>query len=432
MALRPRSSRRTPQTDELTTPAEHDVLVDAVADQVPRAVWLIAGGIFAMVTSEFMAAGLLPEISNDVGVSIGAASMLISGFAAGQVLGPWLVGIPLSRFGPRVVLPGLLAIFALAQTTGVISPWPVMLGMRMLSGLIMAAYFSLALGTTTRLVQGEAQPRATAAVFAGVTIGTTLGLPLATFAGQSLTWTSAFHVDTLAVLVAATTIAVAMPSTPGVPPAPVRQLLRELSSVRLWGTFVTAALSIGGTLVAFSFFSAILQGVTHVDGALVPWMLAVYGAASIVGNWAVGRITHTGPSRVVGFGLVILVLGLVAFRVAPDSLPVALVALVIVGASGISLNSAHTARILAVGGATPAVMAMTPTVVTGGILLGTALGGIVADQYGLLAPLVVGALLAALALVTVLADAASTRRVVSSPAVAAIEGDDPCRDPCAA
>jgi hypothetical protein len=56
----------------------------------------------------------------------------------------------------------------------------------------------------------------------------------------------------------------------------------------------------------------------------------------------------------------------------------------------------------------------------------------VADQYGLLAPLLVGALLAALALVTVLADAASTRRVVSSPAVAAIEGDDPCRDRCAA
>ncbi len=123
MAFRPRS-RRTPEPDESTTSAGHDVLVGAVADQLPHSVWVIAGGIFAMVTSEFMAAGLLPEISNDVGVSIGAASMLISGFAAGQVLGPWLVGIPLSRFGPRAVLPGLLAMFALAQTIGVISLAP--------------------------------------------------------------------------------------------------------------------------------------------------------------------------------------------------------------------------------------------------------------------------------------------------------------------
>lgn len=415
-----RSSRRRaeqPAVDDETT-----------GERVPGSIWLIALGIFAMVTSEFMAAGLLPEISRDVGVSLGTASMLISGFAAGQVLGAWLVGMPLSRFGPRRVLPALLVAFAIAQTAGVLSPWPVMLGLRLVSGLVMSAYFAVALGTVTRLVPGSGQPRATATVFAGVTIGTTLGLPLATFAGQSLSWVSAFHADTVAVLLAALAIVVALPDVAGVPPEPVRVLLRSLGDGRLWGTFATAALGIGATLVAFGFFSSILQDVTGVPASEVPWLLALYGLASVLGNWVVGRVTHLGPARVVGVGLVVLVLGLVGFRLAPSSLPVAVVALVVVGLSGVSLNSAHTARVVAIGGATPAVMAMMPTVVTGGILLGTATGGLVSNAYGVLAPLLVGSILGVLALLTLLADGVAVRRSrrATAPAPSA------CPEPCAA
>lgn len=384
------------------------------AERVPASVWLIAAGIFAMVTSEFMAAGLLPTISADIGVTVGVASLLISGFAAGQVLGPWLLGLPLARFGPDRTFVALLLLFALVQTVGVLSPWPVMLAMRFLSGLTMSAYFSVALGTVTRLVPGEGQPRAVATVFAGVTLGTTIGLPLATFAGRALPWQWAFHLDTVAVLVAAAAIALVMPRTAGVEPTPIGSLLRPLADRELWGTFVTAALAIGATLVGFGFFSAVLEGVTGVDPIVTPWLLALYGAASVVGNWFVGRVTHTGPARVVAVGTLLIAGGLTAFALAPTSLPVAILAMVVVGASGVSLNAAHTARSVAVGGATPAVMTMMPTIVTGGILLGTGLGGVVADRFGLLAPLWVGAALALVAAATVLPSLVRAR--ASAPA----------------
>lgn len=272
---------------------------NATRERIPGAIWLIAAGIFAMVTSEFMAAGLLPRIAEDVGVSVGAASLLISGFAAGQVTGPWLLGLPLSRIGPERVLPMLLVVFALVQTVGVVSPWPVFLALRVVSGLTMAAYFSVSLGTVDRLVPGRAQPRAMSTAFAGVTIGTTLGLPLATFAGQALAWRWAFHLDTVLVLVAAAAIATVMPAVAGAEPARIAELLRPLGDGRLWLVFAAAGLSIGGTLVAFSFFSTILEVETGFSTALVPWLLALYGAAYVAGNWLVGRLTHTGATRVV-------------------------------------------------------------------------------------------------------------------------------------
>jgi len=386
----------------------------AVDERVPGTMWLVAGGIFAMVTSEFMAAGLLPAIAEDIGVTIGAAALLISGFAAGQVFGAWLIGMPLSRFGPRTVLAGLLVAFAVAQTIGVLSPWPVMLGLRAVSGMVMSAYFSIALGTATRLVPGPAQPRAVAAVFTGVTVGTTLGLPLATFAGQAMAWRFAFHLDTVAVLVAALAIRFAVPVIGGVPAMSLAEAARPLRSGRLWLTFATAALTIGATLLAFGFFSAILQQVTGVDAMLVPWLLALYGVASVIGNWLVGRMTAAGPSRVVVVGLVVLVAGLLAFWAFPTVLPVAVAGLVAVGLSGVSLNAAHTARTVRVGGSNPAVMAMMPTIVTGGILFGTAAGAVAVDSsLGLLAPLWMGAALAVAGLLTVLPD---LRRRAREPA----------------
>ena len=390
-----------PVTDSPAAPA-------VTGTRVPAQIWLIAVGIFAMVTSEFMAAGLLPRIADDIGITVGAASLLISGFAAGQVVGPWLLGLPLSRFGPRLVLPALLLVFATAQIIGVLSPWPAMLGLRVVSGFTMSAYFSIALATASRLVPGVAQPRAMSAVFAGVTIGTTLGLPLATFAGQALAWRWAFHLDTAAVVLAAVAIVVAMPNVRGAESAGIRELLRPLADGALWVAFATAALSIGGTLVAFSFFSTILEGVTGVPIGVVPWLLAVYGVASVIGNWVVGRVTHLGPSRVLAVGLLVLLAGLVAFRLAPGSLPVVVVALIAIGLSGVSLNSAHTARAVAIAGATPAVMTMLPTIVTGGILLGTSLGGVVADGFGVLAPLWMGIALVLVALATVVPDLLAT------------------------
>lgn len=392
---------------------------------------IVAVGIFAMVTSEFMAAGLLPQIAEDNRVTLGAAALLISGFAAGQVVGAWLVGLPLSRYSPGRVLAGLLTAFAIVQLIGVASgSWPVLLGARVLTGTLMSAYFATALSLATRLVQGPQQPRAVATVFAGVTIGTTLGLPLATFAGQSLAWQWAFHIDTAVVALSAVAVLTVVPRLDGVPPAPLRTMLAPLRNGRLWGTFATAGLAIGGTLMAFGFFSAILQDVTGVSPAVVPWLLAAYGAASVLGNWAVGRLAERGPATVLTIGLAMLAVGLLAFWAAPDSLPVAIGAMLLIGLTGVSLNAAHTARTLAVGGRHPAIMSMMPMVVTAGILVGTATGALAVDSpLGLTSPLWLGAVLATAALVSLAPDAVLAlreRRSTAHGEPAVEQAADPC------
>lgn len=52
---------------------------------------LLAVAVFAMGTSEFLLAGLLPDIAADFDATVGTAGVLTSAFAIGMVVGAPLV-----------------------------------------------------------------------------------------------------------------------------------------------------------------------------------------------------------------------------------------------------------------------------------------------------------------------------------------------------
>jgi DHA1 family inner membrane transport protein len=55
---------------------------------------------FAIGTTEFVIAGLLPELAADLGVSIPTAGLLVSGYALGVVVGAPVVTVAVGRL-PR-------------------------------------------------------------------------------------------------------------------------------------------------------------------------------------------------------------------------------------------------------------------------------------------------------------------------------------------
>ena len=54
---------------------------------MPLPLYLLALAVFAMGTSEFMLAGLLPDIASDLDVTVATAGILTSAFAIGMVVG---------------------------------------------------------------------------------------------------------------------------------------------------------------------------------------------------------------------------------------------------------------------------------------------------------------------------------------------------------
>lgn len=74
--------------------------------RLPVLVYVLAAGIFLMGTTEFMIAGLLPDVAADLGVDIARAGLLVTAFAVGMILGPPVMALATLRLPARATLIG--------------------------------------------------------------------------------------------------------------------------------------------------------------------------------------------------------------------------------------------------------------------------------------------------------------------------------------
>jgi DHA1 family inner membrane transport protein len=65
--------------------------------KLPPVVLLLTLGTFLMSTTEFMIAGLLPEMASDFDVSLSTTALLITAFAVGMIVGAPVMAVATLR-----------------------------------------------------------------------------------------------------------------------------------------------------------------------------------------------------------------------------------------------------------------------------------------------------------------------------------------------
>ena len=378
---------------------------------VPRAVYVLALGIFAMVTSEFVVAGLMPRLADGLGATVPQVGYLITAFAVAMAVGGPFLTVALLRVTPKNALLLLFAVFlagnVLAATA---TDYATMLAARIVTGVASQAFFGVAISLAVRLTRAETRGRAIAVVMNGLMLGTLLGLPLSTLVGERFGWRAAFWVISAIAVVAAATTLVGVPAlarTEG--EGGFRQELGVFRRPRLWLVLSTSTLIIGATFAAFSYLNPILTELTGFATGTVPLLLIAYGAATVVGNTVVGRLAdrHTVPVLAVGLGLNAVFLA--GFALLAE-VPLAAVALLLgVGLVGVTMNPAMVTRVQRTGNARPLVNTVHSSFITLGVILGSSLGALAIDAWGLRATLWLGAAMALLGLLTLLPDAGRRR-----------------------
>ncbi|WP_308820975.1 MFS transporter [Rhodococcus opacus] len=73
--------------------------------RLPVVVYILALGTFLMLTTEFVVAGILPEIAADLQISLAQAGSLITVFAIGMVVGAPVMTMLTSRLSTRLADP---------------------------------------------------------------------------------------------------------------------------------------------------------------------------------------------------------------------------------------------------------------------------------------------------------------------------------------
>jgi DHA1 family inner membrane transport protein len=251
-------------------------------------------GAFAIGTTEFAAMSLLPFFSADLGIDAPTAGHAISAYALGVVAGAPVIAVLGAKLPRRTLLIGLMAMFAIANGLSAISPsyhW--MLAFRFLSGLPHGAYFGVAALVAASLVPANQRAQAVARMFAGLTIATVIGVPVANWMGQALGWRWGFGVVAVLALVTMALVTLYAPRDKMLPGASAMRELGALREPQVWLTLLTGAIGFGGLFAVYTYVASTMIEVTHVSKALVPVILAIFGVGMTIGNlvaaWAADR-----------------------------------------------------------------------------------------------------------------------------------------------
>lgn len=250
----------------------------------------LALGGFAIGTTEFATMSLVPFFAPGLGIDEPTAGHVISAYALGVVVGAPLLAVMTARMARRTVLIALMACFGIANAASALAPtYEAMLVARFFSGLPHGAYFGIAALVAASLVPAEKRTQAIGRVMLGLTVATIVGVPLANALGQALGWRWGFGV--VAVLAAATMAMVAWAAPRDRPDRSASPLaeLSVLTSGQLWLTLGIGAIGFGGMFAVYTYLASTLIEVTGAAPAMVPVVLAVFGAGMTVGNLVVPR-----------------------------------------------------------------------------------------------------------------------------------------------
>jgi len=276
------------------------------------AVFSLAMGVFGLLTAEYLPASLLTPMATDLGVSEALAGQAVTVTAVVALFAGLLVPGLTSGLDRRVVL---LAFSVLMIASNVLvalsSSLEFMLVMRVLLGIALGGFWSMAAAVAIRLVPAKSVPRALSIIFSGIAVGTVVSVPLGSYLGGLYGWRSAFFV---AAAVGALILIFQWFTLPTMAPRTMLRTASVLQLLRRPGIAIGmlgCVLAHTGQFALFTYIRPALESVAPIDVDRLSLMLLGFGVANFVGTLLAGWLIER--SLRVTLALMPALVGLAAF-----------------------------------------------------------------------------------------------------------------------
>lgn len=286
---------------------------------LPLVIYAMVIAAFAMGADEFIIAGVVPQVSEALSVSIGAVGFLATAYAIGAAVGAPLFAAISSVIARRAVMMASVVVFIVGNVISALGPTyeAVMVG-RVVAAMSHGAFLGIASVYAAGLVAPNLKGSAIATVFAGLTAATVLGAPLGAAVGQAFGWRWSFGV--LVAFVALVALlpregspkAVAHAEAEGGPHgdeepeldaharmhlgqeehgASLREQLKALGRTPVWLGLLTTFFAYGGIFTSYVYLAPQITDVTGLAPVWVAPLFLLFGLGLFVGNAIGGKLT---------------------------------------------------------------------------------------------------------------------------------------------
>lgn len=393
-------------------------------------------GGFGIGLTEFVAMGLLPDISQDLlprlyaqspAKAVAHGGWMITAYALGVVVGAPTIAALTARLPRKTLVAWLLGLFTAGTVASALAPgfWLVLVA-RFAAALPHGAYFGAAGLLAASIIGPGSQAKGFATVLGGLTAANVFGVPLITRLGQAASWRVAYLVIAAMFAVTLVFVALTVPATAADPAGSPRAELRALRRPQVWLVAVTAAVGFGGFFAIDSYIAPVTTHVAGLPAGAVPWVLVAVGLGMTAGNAFGGWASDRNLRRSLLAGFPVFIASMAAFGLLAHNRYTLFAGAFAIGAAGLFLGPAMQSRLIGVApGAQLMGAAVNQSAMNLANSLGAALGGLViAAGWGYAAPSWVGAALGgagfALAAASFALDARTARRTAPQPVLYAV------------
>ncbi|GGX93242.1 MFS transporter [Streptomyces hiroshimensis] len=252
---------------------------------------------FSIGTAESVIAGILPRIADDLGVSLSAAGLLVSVYAAVVVVVGPLMTLATGRLARKPLLLGMLALFTLGNVIAALAApagsYALLVTGRLVSAFAHSTVFAICLTSAGELAPPGQRASAGARITLGFGLAMVLGVPLGTFVGQHYGWSATFWTITAMSLACLALLARCFPSGPQRPTAggggSTLAELRVLARPRVLRAIAITVFCSAGVFTAFTYAVPLLTDVSGFGEQAVTALLLLYGAGGVAGNALGGK-----------------------------------------------------------------------------------------------------------------------------------------------
>lgn len=254
----------------------------------------LAFGGMAIGMTEFTMMGILPDIAQDLNISIPKAAHLIALYALGVVIGAPTLVLFSNKYPPKTMLMLLMIMFVVFNGIFSIAPsYNTLAISRFAAGLPHGAFFGVGSVMATSLAKKGKEAQAIAIMFTGMTLANLFGVPLGTYIGHNFSWRITYGAISLLGLVTFFALLVWMPK---IQQKSKSNLFKQLSYFKKWQSWLLIAIISIGTGGLFAWISYIAPMVTEVSGLdpnRVSIIMVLVGLGMVIGNLLGGKLADT-------------------------------------------------------------------------------------------------------------------------------------------
>ncbi|MFH0070795.1 MFS transporter [Peribacillus sp. NPDC056705] len=263
----------------------------ASKEAFPVSLLSLTVGAFAIGMTEFVIMGILPNVADDLNVSIASAGQLITMYALGVAVGAPILTVLTHKIPQKKLLLLLMGLFILGNGIAVFAPnYAVLMGARMLTALTHGTFFGVGAVIASRLVRPDKRAAAVSIMMAGLTIANIIGVPLGTFIGQSMGWRASFAAIAIMGIIALVGIIIFIPKQYPDKHSSMVQQITALIKPRLLLFLLIGALGNAGLFAVFTYIAPLLIEITGYAEQSVTWILVLFGIGVTAGNMIGGKL----------------------------------------------------------------------------------------------------------------------------------------------